>query len=250
MKSKTLCPVALLVVLGSAMIVDCAQAQTSNSTYLYLANAVPGRSVASAVTPGLPVSNNNSPAYPVDLKVGTVCVAQGVSFGEIRGPLSWPAGVYPLQFTAANAAAPCTGTSVFSTSVTFAANTTYIGVLTLNSSNAVTGQLYTADLTPISVTHYGRIEVINASQDTLVATLTSVMTGTVTAGVDPGNVIDAFAPGMLYTGTIETNGGTSVLVGPFSVQIEQRNSYIYVLTGSTANSTVQLVGPKVIKGVF
>ena len=239
MKIKKQCLVALLVVLGSTMIVNFAQAQ---STFLYIANAVPGRSVAGA-------TSTSNPAFPLDFKVGSVCVTQGLSFGDIRGPLSWPAGVYDISFTPANAASPCTGNSVFSTSVTFAAGTTYIGVLSLNSSNAVTGNLYTADLSPISVITYGRIEIVNASQDTLSATLTSALNGTAAAGVAPGNILEANAPNGLFTSTI-TDQSNNVLVGPINVQIEQRNWYLYVLTGSTATNTVQLIGPKVAKGVF
>jgi Domain of unknown function (DUF4397) len=248
MKIMMQCRFALLAVLGCATLVNYSQAQaTAGSTFLYLANAVPGRSVATA-TPVLPVSPTN-PAFPVDFKVGSFCLAKGVSFGEIRGPISWPAGVYDISFTPANAASPCTGNSVFSASVTFAPGTAYIGVLSLDSANAVRGQLYTADLSPISVLTYGRIEIVNASQDTLSATLTSPANGTVAAGVAPGNILEANAPGGLFTSTI-TDQSNKVLVGPINVQIEQRDSYIYVLTGSTANNSVQLVGPAVIKGIF
>lgn len=137
----------------------------------------------------------------------------------------------------------------FSASVTFAPGTTYIGVLALDSANTVTGQLYTADISPITVTTYGRIEIVNASQDTLSATLTSPANGTAAAGVAPGNILEANAPGGLFTSTI-TDQSNKVLIGPVNVQIEQRNSYIYVLTGSEATNSVQLVGPAVIKGVF
>jgi hypothetical protein len=228
--------VALLVVLGSAFVVTSAQAQNA---YVYVAHAASGRSVSSAA----------SPSFPVDFSVNGTCIAKGITFGQIAGPWSWPAGPYALQFTAANTVTPCSGAAVYTSSIMVAADSTYIGVLTLDASNNVIGQLYMPDLSSITVNTYGRIEIINASQDILSATLSSPSNGTAAAGVTPGNIISANAASGLYTSTITSQSGT-VVVGPINAQIEQRNWYLYVITGSTANNTVQLIGPKVIKGVF
>ncbi len=151
MKIMTQYRFALLAVLASAMIAEHAPAQTTQSAFLYLAHAVPGRNVPTAVNPlsgGLPVPTPN-PAFPVDFRVGNTCVAKGVSFRDIRGPFSWPAGIYDLSFTPANNLSPCSGNSLFSARVTFAPGIAYIGVLTLDASSNITGQLYDADISSI-----------------------------------------------------------------------------------------------------
>jgi hypothetical protein len=243
MKIKIQRAAALLVVLGCAFIVNSAQAQNA---YVYLAHAASGRAVSSAASPSFPIDYMVS-SNP-DLSNGT-CIAKGVTFGQIAGPWSWPAGPYWIQITAANTVAPCTGAAVYTSSILVAAGSTYIGVLTLDASNNVIGQLYMPDLSSISVNTYGRIEIINASQDTLSATLSSPSNGTAAAGVAPGNIIEANAASGLYTSTVTTQSN-AVVVGPVNVQVEQRNWYLYVLTGSAATNSVQLMGPKVIKGVF
>lgn len=221
---------ALFAVLGSAILVASAEGQNA---YLYLAHAAPGRNI----------SSTTNPVYPVDFSVDGLCLAKGVAFGEIAGPLTGAAGTYTLTITAANSAFPCIGAPLFTASVPLAAGTTYIGVLTLDASNKPVGQLYTANLTPIA-SGLGRLEVINATVDALGATLS----GAGPFSVSPGTLRD-FTPGAgLYTSTI-LDVGNNVLVGPVNVQIEQRDSYIYVWAGSTANNSVQVVGPKVIKGV-
>ena len=225
---------ALLAVLGSAFIVNRAQAQNA---YVYVAHAASGRAVSSAANPEL----------PVDFAVNGTCIAKGITFGQIAGPWSWPAGLYGIQFTAANTVTPCSGSAVYTSWIMVAAGSTYIGVLTLDASNNVIGQLYMPDLTSIA-SGQGRIEVANASLDTLSASISGT-NGTNTAGVAPGNILEAAAPAGLYTSTILTQSN-QVVVGPVNVQIEQRNWYLYVMTGSTATNSVQLIGPKVIRGVF
>lgn len=233
--------VALLVVLGSAFIVNSATAQTAS---VYVAHAASGRSVSSTGSPEMPVDfmvSSNS-----DFSNGT-CIAKGVTFGQIAGPWSWPAGPYWIQWTAANTVTPCSGAPVYTSSILVAAGSTYIGVLTLDASNNVVGQLYIPDLSSIGAGQ-GRIEVANASLDTLSASISGTA-GTNTAGVTPGNILEATAPAGLYTSSI-LNESNQLLVGPVAVQIEPRNWYFYVMAGSTATNSVQLIGPKVIRGVF
>jgi hypothetical protein len=231
--------VALFAVLGIASIATHATAQ---NTYLYIAHAAPGRNVSATPAP--------NPEYPVDFSVNGICLAQGISFGEIRGPLSGPAGTYTVQFTAANSASPCQGNSVLIASVTFVPGATYFGVLTVNASNHVIGQIYLANLTPVAA-GTGRFEVINATVDTLNTLLYNRNDGGLAGSltVPASTIVDGFAFSGLYTTNI-TDAGNKVLVGPVDVEVEPRNSYLYVLAGSTTNQSVQLIGPMVIRGLF
>ena len=235
MKIKMQCLFALFAVLGGAMITNFAQAQNAN---LYVAHAAPGRNV----------SSTEHPELPVDLQINNVCVAQGIAFGDIRGPFSEPAGSYTVQFSTADVAKPCKGTSAFTATIGVAAGTTYFGVLTLDASNKLTGQIYTPDLTPVKVGE-GRLQVINAGLDPLNTFLTSSAGNSGVVPVPPGTIAEGGAPAAIYTGTV-TDASNAVQVGPVIVQIEPTNSYIYVLGGSTANHTVQIIGPAVIRGVF
>jgi hypothetical protein len=232
-------PVAHFAVLGIALIATSAAAQ---STYLYIAHAAPGRSVSAVPAP--------NPEYPVDFSVNGICLAQGISFGEIRGPLSGPAGTYTVQFTAANSATPCKGSPVLSASVTLATGTTYFGVLTVNASKQVIGQIYSANLTPVPA-GTGRFEIINATLDTLNTALYNRNNGGLVGSltVPASTITDGSASSGLFTANI-ADASNNVLVGPVDVQVEPRNSYLYVLAGSTTNQSVQLIGPIVIREVF
>ena len=50
--------------------------------------------------------------------------------------------------------------------------------------------------------------------------------------------------------SIYSTGTNTLQAGPVSIQTLKRNVYVYVLAGSTANGSVQLLGPKIVWGVF
>jgi hypothetical protein len=235
MKFK-MCTFALLAGLGSAILASYAHAQ--NST-LYVAHAAPGRAI----------SSTTNPEYPVDFSANGICLAKGIAFGDIRGPLTGPAGTYNVKFTIANSAFPCFGTPVFSASVSLAAGSTYIGVLTLDASNHVTGQIYASNLTALPAASLSRIEIVNATTAPLTAALSNTQGPVGTVGVSPSTIMDVDLFAGLFTGTI-LDANKIPQVGPVNVQLEQRNMYLYVLGGSATNFTVQLIGPKAIRGIF
>jgi hypothetical protein len=237
MKTSVKYPGPLLAVLGCALIAFSAEAQDQN-TYLYIAHAASGRVMS-------PTSN---PAMPVDISVSGVCIAQGISYGEIRGPYSGPAGSYTVTVSTANSAAPCGGTPVFSVMAPLAAANTFIGILSLDASNQLTGSLYTVDLTSIPADQ-SRFEIINTTQAPLSATISSPSTGTSALIVDPGTLQEGNLASGIYTNTI-TDLSNNLLAGPTSAELAQRNNYLYVLAGSPDNESVQLIGPKVIAGVL
>ena len=151
------------LVVASAMFAGLtypALAQDSN-TYLYLAHAASGRNVSSTA----------NPEFPIDIKANGTCIAEGLSFGEIRGPFTIPAATVAFQISKANADAPCSEPAVFTANTPMAATVTYVGVISLDSSNEIFGQLYPANLSPIAVGQT-RALVINATQQSLSATVT------------------------------------------------------------------------------
>jgi hypothetical protein len=90
------------LVAGLATLAVAAGAPTAASAQnatVYAVHGIPGNEL------GLPVE------LPVDVTVNGACVAAlaGFSFGEIRGPLSLPAGSYTVAIRLANAIEPCSG---------------------------------------------------------------------------------------------------------------------------------------------
>jgi len=120
----------LTLAVGGAMLTGPAQAQAQ--TYLYIAHAASGRNVSATA----------NPAMPVDVSVNSNCIEKGLSFGDINGPFTGPAGSFTFKVTMANTISPCSGSTVFSAPVTLAAGGTYLGIITLNAANAPIGQIY------------------------------------------------------------------------------------------------------------
>ena len=226
----------LLIALGSGLLVNAALAQDTNS-YLYIANAVSGREL----------SSTNNPAYPVDIALAGTCVAKGVSYGDIGGPYVVAAGRFMIAITKADAASPCGGASVFSTLGGTSPGVTYLGVLALNASNTIVGLLYSINLTGLN-SFEERFEVVNTTTSSLHATI-SANGGTGTLQLPASTIDTGTAVGGIFTAAIWDSSNNQV-AGPAIVPAQPQNVYIYVVAGSEANHSIQLLGPAVIHGVF
>jgi hypothetical protein len=226
----------MLVTVLSAVFAGSALAQDPN-TYLYIAHAASGRAV----------SSTTNPEFPVDVSVNGFCIAKGFSYGDIQGPFSGPAGTYTFFFTKANSAFPCTGELVFSAQVGLNAGATFYGVLSVDGSHNIGGTIFAANLSSV-LPGQARIDVINATQATLIASISNA-SGSPAFSVAPFTLQEGAAlPGVYSASISDTNG--FVVAGPINVQFAQRSSYLYVLAGSYADSSVQIIGPKVVNGVF
>jgi hypothetical protein len=226
-----------LIMMGGAIFAGAAQAQDPNA-YIYLAHAASGRAM----------SSTTNPALPLDMSVNAVCVSQGLSYGDIRGPFSGPAGMYRFDFRLADSTAPCTGTPLFSATVTLAASTTYFGLVDVDASQTLTGQLFTLDTSPVPQGQT-RVEVVNVTSETLRASLTLPNGQIASLDVPAGTLSENTVISGNYPTFIGLTDGT-VLTGPLFTDFSQRNSYLYVLAGSPADQAVDFIGPKQIKGVF
>jgi hypothetical protein len=230
--------ILLIVALACAGLSHPANAADTNA-YFYIAHAASGRNI----------SSTTNPAYPVDISLNGICVAKGISFGDIQGPFTLPAGTYPVRISVANVASPCGSPAVFSGTAPLSAGTADLGILTFDASNHLTGLLSQINLASIP-SGKGRTAIFNATQETLGATLTA-QNGSVAgeATVAPGKVLVSDNPSGIYTGTIFLPGSRTVITGPVPVTLSSRDLSLYVLGGSSTNA-VQLIGPKVIWGVF
>jgi len=236
----------LAIALGSGLFAATSHAQDSShaqdpKAYFYLVHAASGRNFSSTANPEM----------PVDVSVNGTCVVMGISFGEIRGPYTASTGTFSFKVSSANSVKPCGNSAIFSgTSSMFAANT-YVGVVSLDASNAVTGQVYPLDLSSIAPGS-ARAFVINATTQNLGATVTSLPTTDGSGGQfsAPAGTLQIATPplGVNYT-SIYIDQTDTLEAGPVQIETLARNAYIYVFAGSAANETVQLIGPKVIHGV-
>jgi Domain of unknown function (DUF4397) len=226
----------LLAGLSAVMFVSTAQSHADTNSYLFIAHAAPGRAF----------NSTGNPALPIDVSLNGTCILKGFSFGDIVGPVTAPAGSWSFTVSVANAVSPCSNPTIFSGTFSFTAGVTYVGVLSLNGSNQLQGQLFQANLSSIP-SDRARLLVVNAtleSQNAVLTKGTQTQTATVAA-----NSLATFLPATgMYTGTITSGGVTET--GPVDISLQQRNAYIYVIAGSTSNTSVQLLGPKIIYDVF
>ena len=226
----------LLAGLSAAMFASSVQGQVDTNSYFFIAHAAPGR---------MHVSGGN-PAFPIDIKLNGTCIVKGESFGDILGPFTAPAGTFSFEVSVANSVNPCSNPTIFTGSNPFSAGVTYLGVLTLDSSNNLEGQIFTADLSSVRV-GTSRLLVANATQEDLTASLTQGKL-TQTATVKKATLAN-FNPGAAFSTASITSGGTTE-TGPVFVSLLSRNVYFFVIAGSTSNSSIQLLGPKAIWDVF
>ena len=218
-----------------------ALAQDTNA-YFYIVHAASGRDV----------SSNTNPEFPIDISANGACIVKGLSFGDLRGPFTAPAGAVAFQISKADSENPCSEPAVFTASSPMAAAGTYVGVVFLDDSNNVFGELFQADLSPLAIGQTKAL-VINATHDSLSATVTPDPRTDGSGGqfnVAPLTLEVAQPPtGVQYTSVY--SGGTNTLeAGPIMIETLPRNVYVYVFAGSASNGSVQLIGPKVIRGVF
>jgi uncharacterized protein DUF4397 len=216
-------------------------------TYLYIAHAASGRNISATA----------NPAYPIDISIDGNCVVKGLTFGEITGPLSGAAGSYHFVISPANTGSPCASPAVYSVeSAPLADGTTYFGIVTLDSSNALIGQIYGADFSSIPIGQ-SRVMVANATDQNLSASLKDHpgqdhhrCKPNANVDVAADSIAEADAPSGSYEGSIYLSGTDTWEAGPVSTNLQSRDLYFYVLAGSTSNNSVQIIGPKVIKDVF
>jgi hypothetical protein len=239
MKFQLKTSIPILLALTCAGLSHPVNAADSNA-YLYIAHAVSGRNI----------SSTTNPEYPVDISVAGICVAKGVSFGDIQGPFTGTAGTYLVKVSVANVGSPCGNPAVFTGTAALQASKAYLTVLTLDASNHLFGQLFAVDVSAIPLGK-GRTAVFNATLDGLGATLTAEDGSKAgEATVAPGRVLVSDNPAGMYTGTIFFIGSRRVATGPVPVTLSSKDLYLYVIAGASPNDSIQLIGPKVIRDVF
>lgn len=128
---------------------------------LFLSGLAAAQTASIYVVHGIPGTNG----FPVDVQVTgpgvTACPVQGLTFGEIRGPLALPAGSYVFDIKAANAMAPCSGATALSTgaAVSAGASVTAVAHLTAGAPPAPTVSLFVNAVAAGTAPGAGRVTV-------------------------------------------------------------------------------------------
>jgi hypothetical protein len=231
----------LAIALGSGLVAATSHAQDTNA-YLYLVHAAPGRNFSQTANPEL----------PVDISINGMCVVKGITFGEIRGPYSAPAGNFNFIVSKANSFTPCSNPAIFAAPSGLSAGNTYLGAIMVSGPEALTGNVYPLDVSSIAP-GVARALVLNATTQNLAATVTPMPTTDGSGGqfsVPAGTLRETGPPLGVYFTSVYIDQTDMLQAGPIQIETLARNAYIYVFAGSAANGTVQLIGPKVIHGVF
>jgi hypothetical protein len=212
----------------------------ADNAYLYIANGIPGRDVAS----------NVSPAYPLDVLIGGECVVRNLAFGSTGGPYSFAPGTYDVQISQSNTLAPCSNPNVIEESATLSGGSSVTDVATISGTQPALLQ-FTDDLSPVTE-GYARFVLGQAAEaGALEATLIQVgvpdpKTYSVTASAGTEQAIKVAAG--LYLVQIFASGGRTVLTSETITLPDQSADFVYA-TGQAANNSISLIY-KVVDGLF
>jgi hypothetical protein len=223
---------SLLFALACAMFAGSANAQTG---YTYFVHGVPGRDL----------SSDFNPVLPLDVSFNGSCLLRGWSFGEIKGPYSYPAGYYPVSVSLANTMAPCSNPPIYASNLPVLAGQSSFAVAAVTPSNAFTGYFFTADLSATG-TGNTRVFVANASAVPYI-----------TAGFGPasldfigdGSSSAAVAPAGTYSGSIFVAGTTTPVFGPVDETFGSQAVTGFFVVGSATSGSLQILR-KTIPNVF
>ncbi len=193
---------------------------------------------------GTDLSSSLLPTLPINIQIGSVCLKQTVSFGDVIGPLPVPVGSIPITVSLANIAFPCTNSPVISTKILFSSTTTIGLVLAESTKGAPAAETFS--LTAVNPVGAGtaRALIVHAANAPAVdATLTDPSGNVLTAtDIAPGAESPVLiAPFTNYGARVLPTGTTTVVAGPVGFAADARSVEGLFVVGSAANGTVTVI---------
>ncbi|MDX1968323.1 MAG: DUF4397 domain-containing protein [Planctomycetaceae bacterium] len=248
--------VALLTIVAAwGVAPQDAAAQFTNGE-LYFGQGLPGDDLDNMDLPGTVLDNMDLPnSLPLDVCVGIEgtgalnCVFSGVRFGNFRGPLSLPSGVYQVTAAPANPQNPGANTPILSGTVAIRARQsfTFVAHLSTTGTPIGTGFQNTVDrIVPIKSRVVARHAANAAPVD--IALVSQVgMPGMSALGLT--NSTQSAASDLMsgpFTVSMKPAGNPFVnLVTPFNLTLAPLNGYYLYAVGSVENGTLQLLVQRV-----
>lgn len=233
--------VAGLVTLAAAA--GAPPSAAAQNASLYAVHGIPGDELGLAV------------ALPVDVTANGSCVAalNGLTFGEIRGPLSLPAGSYAIEVKLANAIDPCSGpTTGLTATVTLQAGGNYSLVAHLTDTAAPTLSAYAND---VSRTPPGGARVIVHHTAAAPAVNITLRRGA-GSGSNPAAVVDGLAnpgqatatvrPGEYRLSIAPSSAPDTVVFGPAGVAFQPFTTTLVYAIGNIGTGTFRLATREVV----
>jgi hypothetical protein len=224
----------------AALFFVAASSFAAENAYLYVSNAIPGKAVAS----------NLSPGYPIDILISGTCVRRSLAFGEFSDPLGFVPGTYDVQISEANAVDPCSNPAVASLNVTLSGGTSLTAVAEISGGSPAL-MLLSDDLSKVAAGSARFIFGQTADAGTLTATLTQVgvsdpKTYSVSSKAGQQQAIKVLAG--TYLVQIFNSGASTVLASKDIVFDNQSAVFVYAAGQATTNS-IGLVY-KVVDGLY
>jgi Domain of unknown function (DUF4397) len=226
--------------LAALCLVLSAFSFAADSAYLFVVHGIPGRNLAAA----------DNPALPIDILMNGDCIARGVAFSAANGPYSFTAGSYTLQISLANTLAPCTNPALIDSQVALTSGQTVSAVATLSGGQPTLLQ-FTDNLSAVKPGNARFVFVQAADAPALQATLTQLDVKNpkaFTVVASPGEEQAIIVPDGTYLVQVFAVGGSTVLT---SEQIALANQSVTFsdAVGEAANNSVGLIN-KAVRDVF
>jgi len=212
----------------------------ADNAYLYIVHGIPGKDVATDLSPSL----------PIDVLIEGVCQSRGLAYGSTDGPLTFSPGTYTVQISDANTLAPCTNPPLIDTPVTLTAGASLSAVAAVSTGKPAL-LTFTDDLTAVTAGD-ARFVLANAADAAeLLATLTQVgVTNpkTYTVSSDPGKETAISVAAGTYLVAVTATGSATVLASE-TIGLPNGSVTFTYAAGEAANSSIGLVN-KTVQGVF
>ena len=224
----------LLLATGAAQAQPAAAPAT-----LVVVHGIPGRDVAAALDPRL----------PVDVQVnGSICLAQGLTFGTISGPYTVPAGTYQVAVSLANTVAPCSNTPVINANVKVAAGKEYAVVAALDPTGAPTAYPFALDFSTVGQGQ-GRVIVAHAADAPAVNVDGVQQPSHGGAGakfrisnLNPGQIQSAdFLPPGTYQVKVSPVGSKTPVVGPVALPVPNDGLDLIFAVGNASSGSITVL---------
>lgn len=184
------------------------------------------------------------PTLPVDVSVNGGCALQGLTFGEVIGPLHLPAGSTTVEVRAADPVNPCGNPVLFSATVTLVAGENATIIAHLNDSGTPVASKFVNDVSPVPT---GQARVIphhtaNAPDVDIFLQKYRFLTPLVPIlGFQPGQQVAALFDEGPWRLWIRPAGSQPNVLGPIIPFFRPRGVYSVYAVGTPANNTFTLI---------
>jgi hypothetical protein len=217
---------------AAGLVALSASTAAAQNAKVYAIHGIPGGDIGAA------------PALPVDISVNGGCALTNFQFGQIRGPLSLPAGNYTFEIKLAMPGAPCTGpTAIGPAVIPFSAGETATVIAHLTEAGVATASKFAND---VSRTGAGRARLVAhhtaaapavdvfVSRDLYDPTAPTVSVPGFTNGQQAAAPVQ---PGE-WQAALKLAGTNTIALGPATLRLKPFTAYYVYAVGSAGTGSL------------